>query len=316
MKKIILLLITIFSLYATQAQIAVTVNNPTNTTPNLNATYTTLAGAVTALSGITAISGPVTLTCTTGTETAPAGGYVINFIAVTTAINNVVIDGQASTVTASPSLSSGSLTDAIFKIFGSDFVTLQGFTMLENGSNTTTTAATNNMTEFGVALFYASATNGAQNNTIQNNTITLSRLYQNSFGIYSNTNHTATSVTVSAFITNPSGSNSGNKVYGNIINNVNFGTVFVGSSALTAVGAQDNGNDIGGSSAATGNTYTNWGGLGVAPSGYVGLTGSNYCIFLNNNYNDNISFNNITSFSGGSTTTIALGGILKNYFYN
>ena len=44
--------------------------------------------------------------------------------------------------------------------------------MQENAANTTTTAASNNMTEFGVALFYATTTNGCQNVTLKNNTIT------------------------------------------------------------------------------------------------------------------------------------------------
>ena len=52
------------------------------------------------------------------------------------------------------------------------------------------------MTEWGVALLYVTTTDGAQNNTIQNNTITLNRTYQNTFGIYSNSTHSATAVTV------------------------------------------------------------------------------------------------------------------------
>lgn len=73
--------------------------------------------------------------------------------------------------------------------------------MLENPANTTTAAASNNMTEWGVAVLYASTTNGAQNITIQNNTIDLDRTYQNTFGIYSNSTHSATSVTTSATAT-------------------------------------------------------------------------------------------------------------------
>jgi hypothetical protein len=303
-----IVLIGLFVINA-NAQVTVTVINPTNATPNLAASYTSLAAAITALDAMTSISGPITLTCaSSGAETAPAGGYAINFTATTTGINNVVIDGSSSTITASASLTAGSLNDAIFKIIGSDYVTIQNFTMKENPLNITTATATNNMTEFGVALFYASLTNGAQNNVIQNNTISLNRTYLNTFGIYSNTRHSATSMTTSAEVTSASGSNSFNKIYGNNISNVNYGIVFIGAG--TTIAAIDNGNDIGGSTLTTGNTITNWGG-GAAPTSYVSLTGNSYCIFDNQQINDNVSYNTITSASLTQLNTC--GGILKNY---
>ena len=65
---------------------------------------------------------------------------------------------------------------------------LNAFSALqENDGNTVTAAgATNTMTEWCIGLFYTTLTNGAQYNTIQNNTISLNRNYINSFGIYSN----------------------------------------------------------------------------------------------------------------------------------
>jgi hypothetical protein len=316
MKNVLLLLFTIALLTGVfvqnaNADVVVTVTNPTSTTPNLAGTYPSLAGAITALSGITAISGPVTLTCdAAGTETAPAGGYTINFSALTTVSNNILIYGNGSTITASPSLTVGTLNDAIFKIIGSDYVTLQGFTMNENAANTITNTATNNMTEWGVALLYADLTNGAQNNTILNNTIQLSRTYLNTFGIYSNTRHSATVVTVTAEVTSATGSNSGNKVYGNAISNVNYGIVFVGAGTTAA--AMDNGNDIGGSSAATGNIISDWGG-GAAPGLYVSVPATiNYGIVDNHQINDNVSYNTITSATGLSVP-ITFGGIVKTY---
>src|SRR6266480_6441702 len=211
------------------AQVAVT--NPGNTTPGLQATYATLAAAVTDLNAQTAISGPVVITLT-GNETAPAGGYSITAIPTgASATNNITIQGSSSTITASAALTVGNLNDAIFKLIGADFITIQNFTMLENAANTITAAATNNMTEWGVALLYATTTNGAQNNTIQNNTITLNRTYQNTFGIYSNSTHSATAVTTTASATGAAGGNSGMKVYGNAISNVNNGIVVVGPTA-------------------------------------------------------------------------------------
>ena len=69
-----------FALFASSAlaQIPVTVTNPTNTTPNLAASYTSLANALTDLNLVTAMTGPVTLTCTVGnSETAPIKGFVV-----------------------------------------------------------------------------------------------------------------------------------------------------------------------------------------------------------------------------------------------
>jgi len=58
------------------AQIAVTVTNPTNTTPALDASYSSLALAITAMNNTTAMTGPVIFNLAAdGTETAPTGGY-------------------------------------------------------------------------------------------------------------------------------------------------------------------------------------------------------------------------------------------------
>jgi hypothetical protein len=295
------------------AQVAVNVDNPTNTTPNLAASYTSLADAITALSGITAISGPVTLTAAAGAETAPAGGYVINFVAATTATNNVTITGTpTTTITASGAHTVGALNDAIFKIIGSDFVTIRDFTMQENPANTTTVVATNNMTEWGVALLYASTTNGAKSNSIRSNTISLSRLYSNTFGVYSNVRHNNIDPLTAADATLASGSNSDNKVYSNAISNVNFGIVFVGSSIAVAM---DTGNDIGGSSSATANTITNWGGhVSGAPSIFVSVTSSSSGIHMVHQVGDNVSFNIVISAAITTLSTTGLIGIFKGYF--
>ncbi len=307
-----ILIIGTFAFNYANAQVAVTVTNPTNTTPNLAASYTSLANAVTALDGITAISGPVTLTCVAGNETAPTGGYVINFIAATTGSNNVIISGTGTTIiTASPALTVGALNDAIFKIIGSDFVTIQNFTMQENVANTTTAAATNNMTEWGVALLYASTTNGAQNCTIQNNIISLNRTYQNTFGIYSNSTHSATAVTTSATATTTAGGNSGLKIYSNNISNINIGIVVVGP---TAAADMNNGVDIGGASAATSNTLTNWGTTGTF-STYANVSGTVNGILVRNSTSINVSFNTVTSSVGG-TTSGTLSGINLIAFSN
>ena len=273
----------------------------TNGGSGLAGTYPDLASAITALNAAT-ITSPVVINAT-GTETTPNGGFSIT--ATGTVTNTITISGGgATTLTAPTTHTAGALNDAIFKIIGGDFITISGFTMLENAANTTTAAGTNNMTEFGVALFYASATNGAQNDTIQNNTITLNRTYQNTFGIYANATHTATSVTTSATATGTAGGNSGLKIYSNNINNVNNGMVVVGP---TAVADNNNGIDIGGASAATANSITNYGTTGTF-SAYANVSGTVNGILVRNSINANISFNTVTSSVGG-TTAGTLNGI-------
>ncbi len=324
MKKIYLLILSLVLISAAQAQLTGTKNIPGD--------YADLAAAITDLNTQGVGAGGLTLNVIAGNpQTSPTalgtigGGYVIGgtgslVLTTTSAANPVIIQGNGNTITAPTGASPaghvvGQLNDAIIKLVGADWITITGFTLRENPGNTVTAAATNTMTEFGIALFYASATDGSQNNTIQNNTISLSRLYQNSFGIYSNVRHTTTSITVSAEVaTSAAGSNSFNKVYTNAINNVNYGIVFVG--AVTTLAAIDNGNDIGGSSAATGNTLTNWGVLGTAISGYISVSGANSGIIMHQQINDNISYNTITSFAGaasGVMVAITLNGITKTY---
>ena len=265
--------------------------------------YATLADAINAVNAVITLTQPTTIT-TAISETAPAGGYSIT--ATGSAINTLIITGGGNTYTAPTPQAVGLLNDAIFKIVGADYVTIQGFIMLENAGNTATTAASNNMTEWGVALLYASTTNGAQNCTIQNNTITLNRTYQNTFGIYSNSTHSATAPTTSAPATTAAGGNSGLKIYGNTISNVNNGIVVVGT---TAVVDMNTGIDIGGVAAGTGNTISNFGTTG-AFSGYANVSGSVNGILVRNSLGFNVSYNNITSSSGATGVTAGtLNGI-------
>lgn len=290
-----------------EAQIAVTVTNPTSTSPNLAASYPSLASAISALNNIISISAPVTLTCASGgSETAPAAGFDVHFTAATTATNNVVFEGSGCTLTAFTPQASGILYDAVFKILGSDYVTVQNFIMQENSANTTATANINNMTEWGVALLYLSNTNGAQYCTIQNNTISLNRNYQNTFGIYSNSSHSPTVVTSNNISSGAAGNNSGLKIYSNNVSNVNNGIMIVGPNSSIS---PNTGIDVGGSSAATANTISNYGRTTTfttyasAPNTLAGVT-------IRNCINVNVSNNNITSSSGGTT----LGSLYGVYF--
>src|SRR4051812_48932891 len=125
-------------------------------TKNIPGDYATLAAAIIDLNTQGVGAGGVTLNLVAGNpETAPAGGYVVgdtgSLVLTTTSMSSpVTIQGNGNTITASGALVAGALNDAIFKLIGADWVTITGFVMQENAANTVTTAASNNMTEWGV----------------------------------------------------------------------------------------------------------------------------------------------------------------------
>ena len=157
--------------------------------------YADLASAITDLNTQGVGAGGVILSLIAGNpQTAPAGGFVIGgtgtaVLTTTSSSNQVVIRGNGNTITASNALVSGALNDGIIKIVGADWITITGFTLGENPLNTITTAGSNNMTEWGIALLSVNSGNGSQNITVEGNIIQLNRTYQNTFGIYSNSTH-------------------------------------------------------------------------------------------------------------------------------
>ncbi|HSS20326.1 MAG TPA: Calx-beta domain-containing protein [Pyrinomonadaceae bacterium] len=275
--------------------------------------YATLALAITDLNTNGVGAGGVTFSVL-APQTAPAGGYVIGgagslVLTSSSAANPITFTGNGNTITAFNPQTVSNINDGIIKLIGADFVTIQGFTLQENPANTIiATGPTNNATEFGIGLFYVTVTDGAQNNTIQNNTITMNRAYANTFCIFSTTRASATAVGTTADATTPAGTNSNTKIYSNNLSNTNYAIVFLGSSVSSP---QETGTDIGGSSIATGNTITNVLTGAGALSTYVTLTGNDYAIFLNHQINDNVSFNSITS--AALTGAVTVGGFLKNY---
>ena len=295
---------------------------PLTGTFNIPGDYATLAAAIADLN-TQGVGGPVILNVLAGNpQTSPSaagttgGGYIIGGTGslilaggtATSSTNTVTIRGNGNTVTAPATHAAGRLNDSIFKIIGADFITINGFTMLENPSNTITDSATNNMTEWGVALLYVTPTDGAQNNTISNNTIDLSRIYQNTFGIYSNSTHTATSVTTSATATGAGGGNSGLKVFSNTITDVNNGIVVIGP---TAASDHNDGIELGGT-ALTANTISNYG-TTSSFSGYTNVSGSVNGILVRNSKNFTVSFNTIASSNGGVTSGILNGIQIPNF---
>jgi hypothetical protein len=273
---------------------------------NIPGDYPTLAAAITDLNTQGVGVGGVIFNHIAGfPETAPAGGYQIT-TNTSTAANSVAFLGNGNTITASAAHTVGAINDAVFKIIGADYIGIQGYIIQENPANTVSTpVASNNMTEWGIALLYQTATNGAQGNAIVGNTISLNRSYANTWGIYSNTRHTATSVTATADASSPAGANSLNTVLQNTISNVNMGIAFIG---VPASANSDLNNVIG--SPTMGNVITNWGGA-PAVSGYVSNSGTSYCIFMNHQRNSAVRGNTVSTTSAMTTGT--LRGIVQDY---
>jgi hypothetical protein len=262
--------------------------------------YADLASAIADLNTQGVGAGGVTFNLAAANpQTAPAryviGGTGSAVLGTASAANPIVFNGNNNTITASAALTAGALNDGIFKLIGADWVTISGFTMTENAANTITAAGTNNMTEWGVALLYVTATDGASNNTINGNTIDLDRTYQNTFGIYSNSTHTATAVTTSATATGATGGNHNLIITNNNITDVNQGIVHVGP---TAAADQNDLVTIGGAGAA--NNITNFGTTGTF-SGYANVSGTVNGILVRNTKNFTILNNTVTSSNGGVT---------------
>ena len=275
---------------------------------NIPGDYATLDAAITDLNVQGVGGGGVTLNLIAGNpQTAPSGGYVIGgtgslVLTTTGPLDQVTIQGNGNTITAFLGQTAGNLNDGIFKIIGADWITINNFTMLENPANTITTAGTNDMTEWGVALLYEIATNGAQNNTISNCIIDLNRTYQNTFGIYSNSTHTPTAVTTSASATGLLGGNHGLRIISNQITDVNMGIVVVGPTAA----ADFNNVLLIGGTVPTGNIITNYGTTGTF-SGYANVSATINGILVRNTINLDASYNSVTSSVGGVTSGTLYG---------
>ena len=325
MRKLNLFLFLALALFifagTAKADIDVVVTNPTNTTPNLSASYTSLSAALTALNNVTAMTGPVTLTLEAGdAETAPATGFVIgsaSLNAVLSSTNTVTIVKASGTVTINAGTGTatpGSASpDGMLRLNGADYITIDGITFTDG--NTTNPATM----EFGIALFKRAAGDGCNNNTIQNCTFNMQRvnnatgggpMVEGSVGItVPNSVHGAaiTALTPTNGGTLPTnGTNSNNRFYSNAINSGNYGIALVGYAASTGAGPSPNAatflgdlnNDIGGSSLSTANTILNFGGAAAATNPSAGVR-------ANNQWSINISYNTVNNNDGAGVNHVS-----------
>ena len=287
------------------AQLSGTYNVPTN--------YPSLAAAITALNS-QGVSGAVFIDITAGyTETAPVGGYGLT--ATGTLLNPITF--RKSGVGANPLITAyaggsgtpaSALQDGVFRLIGSDYITIDGIDI--NDPNTTNPSTM----EYGYGFFKASTSNGCQNNTIQNCTISLKTInnatgsgpaVDGSRGI-NVVNSLFTSQTTVITPISFAGTNSNNKFYSNTVKNCNIGIAVIGYSDVSPFTLADLGNDIGGSSTANGNVVVNFGGAAAATNPAAGVR-------TLAQYNLNVSYNNLNNNNGtGSNHVNVLRGIYVN----
>ena len=256
-------------------------------------TYQTLGEAIDSLNLYGVGSGGVVINVQSGhTETIPGVGFNLGSSVLNSSLsvsNTLII--QKSGVGINPTFTSGigtGTTDAMLRLLGTDFVTIDGLSFIDNLANTTTTT----QAEWGIALLKRNATapfDGCQNNTIKNCLITLQKTNVGTRGIYLN-NHTQASTTALTII-NTADANSFNRFLSNNISNVYNGIWLNGFLAATPFNLYDQNNEVGSNS--LGNTITNFGGSTTVSYGIYAI------------YQNNIGFvSNYLGGGSGQTTTL------------
>ncbi len=279
--------------------------------------YATVSAAVTALNAAGVGAGGVTFNIAANyTETITA---TISLTATGTSANTIVFQKDPGTSGANPLITAytggigtpaTAVQDGVWRLLGSDYVTIDGIDLRDNPANTTNPSSM----EYGYALYKTSATNGCQYVSINNCVITLNRInnaagtapmVDGSTGILS-ANSTATTAVTVITVTSSAGTNSNNSFYNNTIQNCNTGIALIGYAAASPFSLADQNNDIGGSAVATGNRILNFGGATGATVAAAGIrTLAQYGL--------NISYNTINNNNGaGVNHETTLRGIYVN----
>jgi hypothetical protein len=263
MKKTLFTLIIALSMSASFAQVP-------GGTWSIPGDYATFAAAVTALNA--GLSGNVTFIVDDDyTETAPFNGLVMGSTALNAASVNYTITFQRSGAGTNPPKitaftgSTNTTTDGIWKIAGTDNVTIDGIDLAENAANGTQQARM----EWGYALVKlnnAAPFDGCQNVIIKNCSITLNKYltastWTSCYGIYSG-NHIATATTNLGLATGGTTNDVMNncKFFGNTITNVTGGINLNGwSGAPAPFNMFDNNTEIGVESPNTVNNFSQYG---------------------------------------------------------
>jgi len=279
-----------------------------------SAAYPTIASVVSALNTQGVGAGGVTVNVAAGyTETLTA---TLSLTATGTSANPIIFQKSGSGTnplitayanTSGTATAASATPDGIWNLVGSDYVTINAIDLAENSANNTAAAAASTqaaaagiLMEYGYALFKASATDGAQYNTIKNCTVTLNRLnwtaagagplFPGSAGIEM-MNCTPTATQANLAVSAASGRSMNNKFYSNTVQNCNVGLALGGYAASAPYTLADSSNDIGGTSAATANTIVNFG-------GGSGTTQQSIGIAVRNQWGINVAYNTVTNNNG------------------
>jgi hypothetical protein len=292
-RNIFTLIIALFISAASFSQLSGTYYIPSGGSPS----YPTIQAAVADLNTL-GINGNVTfIVADDYTEAAPVGGIVLGSTLLNTNSVTYTITFQRSTGgTLPPKITAftGTTTtlDGIWKIAGTDNVTINGIDLAEIAGNTDQTTRM----EFGYALVKLNGGStppydGCQNVTIKNSTITLNKYlsattWVTCTGIYSG-NHTATVLTTLNNIIADSDVHNNCKFFNNTITNVYNGISLNGwTSAGSPYNLYDNNNEIGVEGA---NTITHFANYGIHARYQISLE------IANNNISSIGSENNQTS---------------------
>lgn len=230
-------------------------------------------------------------------ETAPSGGLILGSAALNPTLAGRTLSFEKSGVGANPLINSygGGTTqpasnapNGMWILQGVDNVTISQIDL--NDVNTTG----NPLMEYGYGLFKLSTSDGSQNNTIINCTITLKK--ENNLGagtlmpagsagiVVMNATYTAANTALTPI--SAAGTNSNNNFLGNTIQNCNTGIALFGHPASAPYTLGDVNNNIGGITSLTGNNIVNFGGGGSNPAAGV---------IINNQFGLNVSYNTINN---------------------
>ncbi|KAF0196253.1 MAG: Uncharacterized protein FD166_2555 [Bacteroidetes bacterium] len=250
--------------------------------------FASFSAAINRLNG-SGISGAVTFNV--------AAGAVFNEkpAAITTtgtAVNTITF--QKSGSGANPKLvPTGTLSsspyDFGFCISGGDYITFDGIDVDASGATSTTTAI-----EYGYLIRNASATNGAQYNTVKNCSVTLNKNYIATTGgpgscILSTVNSTGGGVVPS----NATGANSYNKFYNLTLQNAQNGVYLMGNTSYPDLACEVGVSGTGCQTAR--NTITNMGGVYTFNAAYGIYTSGLNGVRIFNNDISNIRSNQSTT---------------------
>ena len=215
--------------------------------------YPDLATAVNSLNTYGVGAGGVVINlAASAPQTAPGGGYRLGSLVLNptlSATNRIVINGNGNTVTA---IGGSGTFDGIFWLQGTDYVTINGLNLRD-----TLSSGTAAQMEYGYVLSKLGTSapfDGCQRDSILNCTVSLKANNAASTGIFMNHMTPAAATVLSTTGAVQADANSNNVFFGNTIN-ANRGIINYGIPNASNSAVYDYNNRIGGSTAASGNTF-------------------------------------------------------------